>query len=229
VADKLDIAQKSRRDDRAITMTEAMPSEPTQRDQAIIAAYRAGHSLREIARDLEIHHSVVRHVLHRHDEPCRAAGRPGKPPTPEITARDAAVISAYRDRRSMHAVSRALGLSVSVVWRILARHGVPRHPRPEPRDPAPIIAGYRAGQTLAELGDALGISTARVRQILKRHGSPARGKLINMPPPEAERLAALARKLMTEDDPDAIRAGLTEIADALDAVAGNGTVAADAG
>ena len=35
------------------------------------------------------------------------------------------------------------------------------------------------------------------------------------PPPEAQRLADLARRLITENDPDAIRAGLAEIADAL--------------
>jgi hypothetical protein len=39
-------------------------------------------------------------------------------------------------------------------------------------------------------------------------------------PPDPSDLAALARKLITENDPDAIRAGLAEIADALDAMKG---------
>lgn len=41
-------------------------------------------------------------------------------------------------------------------------------------------------------------------------------------------LAARLRALMTQNDPDAIRAGLAEIADALDSMAGNGVVEAEA-
>jgi transposase len=150
------------------------------RDQAIIAAYRAGHSLREIARDLGIHHSVVRDVLHRHNEPCRAAGRPAKASTTQTIARDAGVIAAYRDGQSLDAVSRTLGIGKTTVWKILVRHGEPRRLSLGRHDVAirdeALIAGYRAGQTLAKLSAAFGISRTRVRQILRRHGQSTDGR-----------------------------------------------------
>src|SRR5262249_40026193 len=39
-----------------------------------------------------------------------------------------------------------------------------------------------------------------------------------IPPTDARRLAALARRLITENDPDAIRAGLSEIATSLESM-----------
>jgi hypothetical protein len=56
--------------------------------------------------------------------------------------------------------------------------------------------------------------------------TPVTEPIIMPPPPEAKRLADLARRLITENDPDAIRAGLAEVADALDQMAGE---RADAG
>jgi transposase len=164
------------RDDKAITMTEAMPSEPTPWEQAIIAAYRAGNSIHTVGAAFGVGKNTVWKTLVRHNEPRRQPGKYAKPPTLEIAARDAAVIAAYRDRQSVHAVSRSLGLSVSFVWKLLVRHGVPRRTRPEPRDPAPIIAGYRAGLSQAKLGAAFGISRARVGKILKRHGQSTDGR-----------------------------------------------------
>ena len=48
--------------------------------------------------------------------------------------------------------------------------------------------------------------------------TPAIGPIVVVSPPDANTLAlaALARRLITENDPDAIRAGLAEIANALD-------------
>lgn len=61
----------------------------------------------------------------------------------------------------------------------------------------------------------------RAAKVQETHSAPT----IAMPPPaEAARLAALVRTLMTENDPDAIRTGLAEIAAALDGMAGNGKV-----
>jgi hypothetical protein len=59
----------------------------------------------------------------------------------------------------------------------------------------------------------------RARKELETH-TPVTEPIIMPPPPEAKRLADLARRLITENDPDAIRAGLAEVADALDQMAG---------
>jgi hypothetical protein len=62
----------------------------------------------------------------------------------------------------------------------------------------------------------------RAEEWLKRYlAATGNGRETRRPiePTEAERLAALARRLITENDPDAIRAGLADIANALDSMA----------
>jgi hypothetical protein len=96
------------------------------RDAAIVDAYRAGQSLRQIARARGVGTTVVWRALHRHAEPRRPRGQPPAAPTPAALARDAAVLAAYRAGCSLDAISRAQRIGKTTAWAILVRHGEPR-------------------------------------------------------------------------------------------------------
>jgi transposase len=87
---------------------------------AIIAAYRDGQSLRQVARAYGLGVSTVVTILRRRGEPRRPVGQHPRPPTAAQRQRDNAIRAAYRAGASMHGVARQLGISTSTVWRVLA-------------------------------------------------------------------------------------------------------------
>jgi hypothetical protein len=93
---------------------------------AIIHAYRAGQSLRQIARQRGTGTTAVWRALHRHNEPRRPRGQPPSQPTQAALARDAAVLRAYRAGHSLDAISRFLRIGKTTAWAILVRHNEPR-------------------------------------------------------------------------------------------------------
>jgi transposase len=95
----------------------------------IIRAYREGQSLRQIAAALGVTATTVHRILCRYGEPRRGVGYQQRPPTPAQLERDRAVIRSYQSGQSMNVISRQLGISTSVVWRVLTRHNEPRHAR----------------------------------------------------------------------------------------------------
>ena len=154
----------------------------------VITLYRAGQTLREIGVRLGISPNTVHAILVRQREPRRGPRRYRRPPTEAELSRDAAVIAAYRAGHSLDAVSRKFGISKTLVWKILVRHGEPRRTTVQgraarrirrgevtisQRDTA-IIAAHRNGKSMRQIGIAFGISGARVSQILHRHGSRRR-------------------------------------------------------
>jgi Mor family transcriptional regulator len=100
--------------------------------QVIVAGYRDGASLRQLARRFNLGVTTVHSILRRHGEPRRGVGQSHRPPTAAQLERDRAVIAAYRAGNGMHTVARQLGLSTSQVWTVLERHNEPRHERHQP-------------------------------------------------------------------------------------------------
>jgi hypothetical protein len=94
------------------------------------------------------------------------------------------VIAAYRAGQSIGTISRAWGISTSVVWKLLADSGEPRRSRSEALRRAPanavrdaaVVAAYRAGQSLDAVARESGISKTRCWAILVREREPRRNQ-----------------------------------------------------
>jgi transposase-like protein len=100
---------------------------PNARAIILIAAYRAGASLRQLARTHGVGVSTVHTILRRHGEPRRRPGDHPRPPTAAQLERERAIREAYAAGLSMHRVARELGLSASLVWKVLHRHRANMH------------------------------------------------------------------------------------------------------
>lgn len=48
----------------------------SKRDRAVVAMYKKGRHLRDVADEFEVSHETVRNILKRHDIPIRRVGRP---------------------------------------------------------------------------------------------------------------------------------------------------------
>ncbi len=102
-----------------------------------------------------------------------------------LVKRDTAIIEAYQTGDRVVDLSERHGMTVSGVYGILRRYGIPRHQKRGPttgarklrqfteRDAA-IVRLYENGKTLEELGASFGITRERVRQILVRDGCNVR-------------------------------------------------------
>ena len=95
---------------------------PALEPAAVIRAYRSGVSIRDIGRRFGFSSWVVWRLLARSGEPRRGRHETRRGATAAVTARDAAVIAAYRAGQSLGAVARSLGISTTCVWNILVRH-----------------------------------------------------------------------------------------------------------
>lgn len=152
----------------------------TERDAAIVAAYQAGLSLRQVGDRFGIaSESYVSRILERHGVQRRVGKRdPG-----EIADRDRRVAELYATGMTAAAVAAQMGLgSGNAVLRALRRLGITRRNRGRKPSGSPakternaaIVQAYRSGLSCASVGASFGISGSRVLEVLRAAGEPRR-------------------------------------------------------
>jgi DNA-binding CsgD family transcriptional regulator len=133
---------------------------------------QAGLSAEQIAAQMGCHPSTVYTTL-------RAAGLTGRPGRrPQGIGREAEAEALYGELGTVQATSRHMGLSPTVVRRLLSQQGVEvKRGNPQRLDgsqqaerDAAILEAYLGGETLQSIGDRLVLSRERVRQIVRRQG-----------------------------------------------------------
>lgn len=154
----------------------------------IVARYRAGETLKQIAAAYGSSDNTVKRLLQQQGAQLRTARQAAKlneRSDPEREARDGEIIDLYGEGASTVTLSKRYGLSTSAVRSILLRNGVTMRTRSAaansdqpslPRSPdsalpsEKVIAEYESGTSVSTLAMAYGVSDVTVLGLLRRHG-----------------------------------------------------------
>jgi transposase len=138
------------------------------RTSVIIEAYRAGKKYREIGAEHGISRQRVCQIIQRHE----GRTHPHNSMNPSLTARDYAIVEAYRAGSTQYLIAAEFGLSQPYISKVIMKHegraSQPRQSRVD-RDHV-IVEAYHDGKTYREIRAEFGVSHGLMSRALGRHG-----------------------------------------------------------
>ncbi|MFD9443438.1 helix-turn-helix domain-containing protein [Streptomyces sp. NPDC060001] len=163
----------------------------------VIALYRQGSNLRDLADRYGCAPNTIKRILERHGVPRR-----GSPRRPTVQLPEEDVVAAYRQGGTIAGIAAQYAVHGSAVRTLLVRSGVELRPVGRRRGSTgkstkskksslpkrEVIASYKRGSTLKVLAERYGVSPSTICVLLEGEGVERRksGDWESVPPPRVQ-------------------------------------------